>query len=606
MLSDGQHRLFTAREWLTSARTGYCTETQDGDVGDCDLGDYGAFGLQRNETSSWDVAAAACRRKCSGCARCNYISLALTTLDCSWYHCCDLNSLKTSSKSHTGVPQGRDTHRSGLLRVARGGRDRAYASVDESSADAVADALLKKDAPPTPMPTPTPCAAADESVAADARLSAAPRAGFRRRRLLLLGVISGPSNFDRRAWLRKHYGAMGALGVRVEFVLGAGCPRDGDDGLLVEAEARRYGDVTVLDAPDCSVTAVAQKTLAWYALASRPRRLGANLTASRRPHAWYAWIGKTDDDSLIDLRKLSAEILAAERTALAAGAYDRSRLGAERLAAGTKCAGAERRAGPEPRPGLHGYLGTMRWRLWDVRARGGCGAFVQKPAQHTPDASLRCAAEGRPPRCVGPFPYADGAMHAMTRRLATRVFHGELARSFARPASARGCAPPPARGRRWAPQPARWTHEDVGVGLLLFEASARQRLPTFYFGSPPPKDPAPSTARCARLPSTSPPPPPAAGLAHGYHSQPWLDLREGEAAHPDGNVIHIHKVQNSMKAELAAELMGRHAPVNASFQCALCAAEQGWRWRGCSDDEPLLRGLAPRQLPLTCCQHRLA
>lgn len=89
-----------ASTWLASARAGHCGAT-DGklELADCMHGQKGAIGLHPDEArGGWESAASSCLTRCARCQRCQYVSLSLQWLDCSFYHACNLGAL------HTNVP----------------------------------------------------------------------------------------------------------------------------------------------------------------------------------------------------------------------------------------------------------------------------------------------------------------------------------------------------------------------------------------------------------------------------------------------------------------------------------------------------------------------
>ena len=73
---------------------GYCEATADGDEGDCAHGHKGTYRLAPLETQRWDHAGVACMARCARCARCRFISISVRFADCSWFHDCDLASLR--------------------------------------------------------------------------------------------------------------------------------------------------------------------------------------------------------------------------------------------------------------------------------------------------------------------------------------------------------------------------------------------------------------------------------------------------------------------------------------------------------------------------------
>jgi hypothetical protein len=83
-------------DFLTRATPGYCGPTTD--RGNCEAGNKGALlNVQREKT--WHAAIKECLELCASCSRCRYVSLSPRWYDCSWYHECDLNLLKTDVPS---------------------------------------------------------------------------------------------------------------------------------------------------------------------------------------------------------------------------------------------------------------------------------------------------------------------------------------------------------------------------------------------------------------------------------------------------------------------------------------------------------------------------
>ena len=83
----------TATSWPPAA--GYCDVTETGVEGDCSSGASGSWlvgpGSPRGLRSVRQCVAA-----CAACDRCRYLSISLEGRDCSWYHECDLQRLKTA------------------------------------------------------------------------------------------------------------------------------------------------------------------------------------------------------------------------------------------------------------------------------------------------------------------------------------------------------------------------------------------------------------------------------------------------------------------------------------------------------------------------------
>ena len=80
------------RAWLRDSSLGACSsalaprvaETHDA----CSSRDHGVWVLPVTHRS-WEYMAWQCLQLCSGCRRCNNVSLSLTNDRCTWYHRCD-------------------------------------------------------------------------------------------------------------------------------------------------------------------------------------------------------------------------------------------------------------------------------------------------------------------------------------------------------------------------------------------------------------------------------------------------------------------------------------------------------------------------------------
>lgn len=91
-----------AASFLDRAVHGHCGITGSSE-GDCEIGLNGAFGLNPADVQGgWKAAAAACVARCQGCARCRFVTVSLEFRDCSWYHKCDLRSIKPERPFRTG------------------------------------------------------------------------------------------------------------------------------------------------------------------------------------------------------------------------------------------------------------------------------------------------------------------------------------------------------------------------------------------------------------------------------------------------------------------------------------------------------------------------
>ena len=300
--------------------------------------------------------------------------------------------------------------------------------------------------------------------------------------LLVIGVITAPLNFDQRTWQRMHYApSLGSMpDVAIRYVLGnmSGCGFsmccNREPLAVVHWELQRYADWVRVEAPECSKTSVAHKTLAWYRHA-----------AGDAAYALYQWIAKVDDDSLLHLPKLRADMLL--------------------------MAAQGRREGGRRRHSSYAYYGTLRWRLWQPPLPPGSGPTAQN-AGGCPALNVGCACgslqdawlpDSLPAQralvletaackgAVGPFPFADGSLNVMSSRLAREALE-----------EGQGTDRPTADDFR---ADAGWDHEDVGLAYLLLRRAAALQLPVTYFTlevGRPPLAPSPSVRPNAPLTTT--------------------------------------------------------------------------------------------------------
>ena len=157
-------------EWLQQSTMGHCGATTDA-RGDCSAhGRLGNLGLPNAAFANWSTAVAACLRKCSSCARCNYISVSLTFRDCSWYDHCDDQQLEPRCFQSGPVKAG-----AGLVKAVRPSLDAVAPSsnvVDSSSHNEPARiAILQA----SDRAAPLPLAAVVERDPSTGRLRVAPR-----------------------------------------------------------------------------------------------------------------------------------------------------------------------------------------------------------------------------------------------------------------------------------------------------------------------------------------------------------------------------------------------------------------------------------------------
>jgi len=251
-----------------------------------------------------------------------------------------------------------------------------------------------------------------------------------RPRMLAVGIITAPTHFDRRVWIRQTLRVSDAAcrGIRVLFVLGSRNRMTRAQRLAINHEERAHGDVIFVAARDWVPHAVAEKSLAWWQYAA----------ARLRGYRWYM---KTDDDSLAHLPRL-------ERDLAAMSALGRS----------------------------HYYYGVMTWRAWTpfhVEADAACGDRGDDGPKLTGPSSrlkrLLAAREagGECAGAIGPFPFADGSLQILSADLMLAFVESRLTANFSRTHLANE-------------RPPYWTHEDAAVGYLILHSAILQALPLTY------------------------------------------------------------------------------------------------------------------------------
>lgn len=260
--------------------------------------------------------------------------------------------------------------------------------------------------------------------------SCSSRRGRSQTRLLAVGIITAPTHFDRRVWIRQKLRVSDARcrGVRVLFVLGAQNRMTRAQRLAVRHEERAHADIVFVHARDWVPHAVAEKSLAWWQFA-----------AEHLPS--YRWYMKTDDDSLAHLPRL-------ERDLLAMSAMGRS----------------------------HYYYGVMTWRAWTpfhteadaaCGERGDDGPALGKASDRLHRLIQARQLGGECAGAVGPFPFADGSLQVLSADLMHAFVREPLTVNFSRAHLSRQTPP-------------FWTHEDAAVGYLIFHTAMLHALPLTY------------------------------------------------------------------------------------------------------------------------------
>tara|TARA_B110001452_G_scaffold212960_1_gene183641 strand:- start:1737 stop:3062 length:1326 start_codon:yes stop_codon:yes gene_type:complete len=101
---------------------GHCGHAAAG-TPDCAGGSEGSWVLGKGAAKSWEAAAAECKERCEGCARCSAVSLSLKYRDCSWFSECNTSALLHEVRGFRSLRlrrnQGDDRKRIFLLHIPK-------------------------------------------------------------------------------------------------------------------------------------------------------------------------------------------------------------------------------------------------------------------------------------------------------------------------------------------------------------------------------------------------------------------------------------------------------------------------------------------------------
>ena len=315
-------------------------------------------------------------------------------------------------------------------------------------------------APPAPRQlqrAPLPNAAADDEQGTTClSRQVQPDTATGREQLLVLGLISAPSNDARRAWVRRATSPFAAShSVVIRFVLGAR-GLSASRCALVSREAAHHGDLDLLDALDDEAW--------WTAKGSRGRGVGCidktfrwlSHALRRYPHARF--LGKGDDDEFINVPNLAALL----------GAMEAAPLPARHVGSLSMYAGWVQYSSYSP--------ANFKMCGWSPSARAAVrlasSPSCRKGAPARMAAGSASGGHSAVARAIpGPFPFVAGALELFSSDLARQVFASPATQEFV--ARARGVA----AGGAAAPE-VRWmnNHEDPTVGYVVQEAAKQQRL----------------------------------------------------------------------------------------------------------------------------------
>lgn len=320
-------------------------------------------------------------------------------------------------------------------------------------------------------------------------------------KLLAVGIITAPAHFDRRLWIRQKLRVSDARcrGVRVLFVLGERNRMTPAQRSAVHHEEYAHDDIVFVGARDWVPHAVAEKSLAWWQYAH------AHLHG-------YQWYMKTDDDSLAHLPRLETDLRMM------------SRMGRS-----------------------HFYYGVMTWRAWTpfhTEADAACGERGDDgPSLDGPSNRLTRLIKARQPGgvcegAIGPYPFADGSLQILSADLMHTFVAHPLVSNFSSAHLSRSGPP-------------FWTHEDAGVGYLIFHTAILESLPLTLIA-----------------------------LSPWKHNKFWINwFPRHNPSLPDAHVVNTHKVVTSMMAQIANDAYENTTYAADKFVCVGCRSR--WGWRGC-------------------------
>ena len=256
-----------------------------------------------------------------------------------------------------------------------------------------------------------------------------------------LGIITAPFNVDRRRRVRRARDVLltrgDACSVVLTFLLGELSMFTAKERAAITAEQQKHDDLLLLRAHDGVAAsaaahggrAVAEKALAWYIHSAT--------------HTRADYVAKVDDDSMVNLPRLVAELRAVTATA--------------------------------PRP-EHAHFGVHVYRVWNWGRQAkvpnaACGEHSDNgpPAGRGVLRQMNASVKegGKCAGAMGPFPFLDGSFEVLGKGVLTTIFGAARVRAFASTEFER-------------PRPPYWSHEDAGLGALIHREVSERNLPMTY------------------------------------------------------------------------------------------------------------------------------
>ena len=353
---------------------------------------------------------------------------------------------------------------------------------------------------------------------------------------VLLGVISSPASFGRRAMLRKF--AIQAAGpsnrtVRAEYVFGDQFyerPPSVSVQERLAQEVAEYDDAVFVEARERlpHVGKATEKSAAWW------------LTAPKRSAARF--FCKTDDDSLIHHAHLASALEVAERE-------------------------AARQGSP------HVLFSYIRWRGWlpfnRFQACGGGWGGPIDAIRHMLDPKEHCEL------AEGPFPQGTGQLTCMSRGLALELANHADFGHFLRVAmvrndfgqkctSANECA-------AHAQSTHMWHHEDAGISYNVWRVANERQLKISVVHMP----------------------------ERGW-IWPWFAPKIAEPGQSARAIMMHKVTPETLPEVLRHWRVAEPAPAGLAVDCSQTCTSWGWKWarRPCGVEPPLVsskgwRGFRP-------------
>jgi len=209
----------------------------------------------------------------------------------------------------------------------------------------------------------------------------------------------------------------------------------------------------------------------------------------------------------------------------------------------------------------------MTWRSWTplhTEPNGACGDRGDDgPSARGPSKTLRSLIKerqmgGECAAAIGPFPFADGSLQALSSDNVRALARSPITVNFSRAHLSRTTEP-------------FWTHEDAGIGYLLYHTAIMQGLPLTFVV-----------------------------LSSWRHNKFWINwFPPKHPSLPDEHVVNTHKIVTPIMAQIALDAYENTTYSEDPIVCVDCTAKWGW---SCCHDSPY--GRVPIE-KFACCNKEL-